>query len=139
MNALHILYTSLPEKSGSSIRSHNLLMNQIKNGMKVRVMVAPFIKGVYANQTYSFEDVDYKLTKSNYHTKSEKVSSVNELFSKALSIFSFFNLVRNEVKDNKPTFIHSHSMFYCAFVGILISIIYKIVFYSFCQIFSKLA
>lgn len=126
LKVLHILYTSLPEKSGSSIRSHSLLMNQIKNRISVSVKVAPFVKNISANQTYSFEGVNYKLSKSNFYTKSEKISSISQLFSKAMSIFAFFKNVKSEVKENKPNVIHSHSMFYCAFVGILISIIYKI-------------
>ena len=126
LKVLHILYTSLPEKSGSSIRSHSLLMNQIKNRISVSVIVAPFVKNITANQTYSFEGVNYKLSKSNFYTKSEKISSISQLFSKAMSIFAFFKNVKSEVKENKPNVIHSHSMFYCAFVGILVSIIYKI-------------
>ena len=126
MKVLHLLYTSLPEKSGSSIRSHSILKSQKENGIDVSILVAPFVKNVTLNKTYCFEGVSYKLMKSNQYTKSEDVSGIKQIFSKAISIFLFYNLVKKEIKKNKPDIIHSHSMFYCAFVGSLISALYKI-------------
>ena len=42
MKVLHILYQSLPNISGSSIRSRDILNNQLKIGVKPIVVTSPF-------------------------------------------------------------------------------------------------
>ena len=42
MKVLHILYQSLPNISGSSIRSRDVLNNQIKIGLEPIVITSPF-------------------------------------------------------------------------------------------------
>ena len=42
MKALHILYQSLPNISGSSIRSRDILNNQFKIGIEPIVITSPF-------------------------------------------------------------------------------------------------
>ena len=42
MKVLHILYQSLPNISGSSIRSRDILNNQLKIGIKPIVITSPF-------------------------------------------------------------------------------------------------
>ena len=42
MKVLHILYQSLPNISGSSIRSRDLLNNQLKLGIEPIAITSPF-------------------------------------------------------------------------------------------------
>ena len=42
MKVLHILYQSLPNISGSSVRSRDILNNQLKIGIKPIVITSPF-------------------------------------------------------------------------------------------------
>ena len=64
MKTLHLLYTSLPEKSGSSIRSHTLVKTQQEHKIDPYVLVAPFIEGVAKDSTVKTEGVTYHLTKA---------------------------------------------------------------------------
>ena len=42
MKVLHVLYQSLPNSAGSSIRSRDILNNQLKIGLNPVVITSPF-------------------------------------------------------------------------------------------------
>ena len=44
MKVLHVLYQSLPNISGSSIRSRDIINNQLKIGVEPIVITSPFQK-----------------------------------------------------------------------------------------------
>ena len=56
MKVLHILYQSLPNISGSSIRSRDILKNQLKIGVKPIVITSPFQNPKTNGK--SFEEID---------------------------------------------------------------------------------
>ncbi len=123
---LHLLYTSLPEKSGSSIRSHALIKAQQENKIDPHVLVAPFIEGVSKDSEVITEGVTYNLTKSSKFHKSENISSLKELILKGASLYRFLSKAFSTIKKNKIEAIHSHSMFYCAITGAICSLIFRI-------------
>ena len=44
MKVLHVLYQSLPDTAGSSIRSRDIINNQLKIGIDPVVITSPFQK-----------------------------------------------------------------------------------------------
>lgn len=126
MKILHLLFTSLPEKSGSSIRSHALIKAQQENKTDPHVLVAPFIEGVSKDSEVISEGVTYNLTKSSKFHKSENISSFKELIIKGFSLYRFLSKAFSTIKKKKIEAIHSHSMFYCAITGAICSLVFRI-------------
>jgi len=123
---LHLLYTSLPEKSGSSVRSHALIKTQQEHKISPYVLVAPFIEGISKDSAIKTEGVTYNLTKSSKYHKSENISGPKELILKGASLFRFLSKAISIIKTNKIEVIHSHSMFYCAITGAICSLFFRI-------------
>lgn len=117
MKVLHILYQSLPNSAGSSIRSRDILNNQLKIGITPIVITSPFQK--------SFEKGKLKETNSGityYRTFSNKNEVVSEKKTSFLvQIMKFFRIINfslqiyTVVKKEKIDVIHAHAMFFCAF------------------------
>ena len=126
MKILHLLFTSLPEKSGSSIRSQALIKAQQENKIDPHVLVAPFIEGVSKDSEVITEGVTYNLTKSSKFHKSENISSLKELIIKGSSLYRFLSKAFSTIKKKKIEAIHSHSMFYCAITGAICSLVFRI-------------
>ena len=128
MKVLHILYQSLPNISGSSIRSRDILNNQLKIGVKPIVVTSPFQNPKTNGK--SFEEIDgikyYRTFSNNNELVNENESSFFIQIKKFFRIISFF-FYRYTVlqKKNKIDVIHAHAVFFCAIAGKITSIILK--------------
>ena len=116
MKILHVLYQSLPNTSGSSIRSRDILNNQLKVGLKPIVITSPFQKGYKKNS--SIEEIDgvkyYRtFSKSNEIVNETKSSFFLEI-KKFFRIFAFSAAIYRVAKTEKVDIIHAHAMFFCA-------------------------
>ena len=127
MKVLHILYQSLPNISGSSIRSRDILHNQLKLGIEPIVITSPFQKSL--NNGESVEEINgikYYRTFSNINeTVSERNSSFFLQIKKLLRIVKFTYQVYRIAKVERVDIIHAHSMFFCAISGKITSFILK--------------
>ena len=125
MKVLHILYQSLPNISGSSIRSRDILNNQLKVGIKPIVITSPFQNPKISGK--SFEEIDgikyYRTFSNNSELVKEKESSFFIQIKKFFRIISFSIKVYRIAKKEKIDVIHAHAMFFCAIAGKITSII----------------
>lgn len=117
MKVLHVLYQSLPNSAGSSIRSRDVVNNQLKMGLKPVIITSPFQQ--------SFEKGKLKETNSGityYRTFSNEKEVVSEKKTSFLiQIMKFFRIINfslqvyKVVKKENIDVIHAHAMFFCAF------------------------
>ena len=125
MKVLHILYQSLPNISGSSIRSRDILNNQLKIGIKPIVVTSPFQNPKTNGK--SFEEIDgikyYRTFSNNNELVKENESSFFIKIKKFFRIISFSIKVYRIAKKEKIDVIHAHAMFFCAIAGKITSII----------------
>ena len=125
MKVLHILYQSLPNISGSSIRSRDILNNQLKIGVKPIVITSPFQNPKTNGK--SFEEIDgikyYRTFSNNNELVNENKSSFFIQIKKFFRIISFSIKVYRIAKKEKIDVIHAHAMFFCAIAGKITSII----------------
>ena len=125
MKVLHILYQSLPNISGSSIRSRDILNNQIKIGIKPIVITSPFQKPFNEGEVEEIKNgIKYYRTFSNENeVVKEKLTDFTTQIRKMFRIFHFtFQLIKIAKKEN-VSIIHAHAMFYCAIPAKVASII----------------
>lgn len=125
MKVLHILYQSLPNTSGSSIRSRDILHSQLKIGLKPIVITSPF-QNSFSNNI-DFEKIDgisYYRTFSNSKEKvSENKSSLLLQIKKLFRIVTFTIQVYKVAKKEEVDIIHAHAMFFCAIAGKISSLL----------------
>ena len=125
MKVLHILYQSLPNISGSSIRSRDILNNQLKIGVKPIVVTSPFQNPKTNGK--SFEEIDgikyFRTFSNNNELVKENESSFFIQIKKFFRIISFSIKVYRIAKKEKIDVIHAHAMFFCAIAGKITSII----------------
>ena len=120
MKILHILYQSLPNISGSSIRSRDLINSQIKLGIIPIVITSPFQPPLYTNSKIEeIEGVKYYRTSSNSKNLDigEKKTSFWVQLKKIMHLFKFAVNVYRIAKDENVDVIHAHAMFFCAFAA----------------------
>ena len=117
MKILHVLYQSIPNSAGSSIRSRDLINSQLKLGLTPIVITSPFQEPL--NKNFEREEIDgiiYYRTFSNNKNEiiSEKKSNFFLQFRKSLRLLSFINSVFKVAKKENIDIIHAHAMFFCA-------------------------
>ena len=114
MKVLHVLYQSLPQISGSSIRSRDILMAQKEIGIDVYVIVSPFqsfnknetcLNGIKYNYTGSYKTTQYSISDRRKH--------FFKRIGRLLKIVSFTNNINVLIKKEKPDILHAHAMFFC--------------------------
>ena len=124
MKVLHILYQSLPNISGSSIRSRDILNNQLKIGLKPIVVTSPFQNSKTNGK--SIEEIDgikYYRTFSNHNELvKENQSSFFIQIKKFFRIISFTLEAYRIAKKEQVDVIHAHAMFFCVIAGKITSI-----------------
>ena len=124
MKVLHILYQSLPNISGSSIRSRDILNNQLKIGIEPIVITSPFQNP--KRNVDSVEEIDgikyYRTFSNNNELVNENKSSFFLQIKKFFRIIKFSLKVFKIAKNEKVDIIHAHSMFFCAIAGKISSI-----------------
>ena len=117
MKVLHVLYQSIPNSAGSSIRSRDIINNQLKVGLTPIIITSPFQQ--------SFEKGKLKETNSGityYRTFSNKNEVISEKRTSFLvQIMKFFRIINfslqvyKVVKKENIDVIHAHATFFCAF------------------------
>ncbi|MFL2567656.1 MAG: glycosyltransferase family 4 protein [Flavobacteriales bacterium] len=117
MKVLHVLYQSLPNSAGSSIRSRDILNNQLKIGITPTVITSPFqksfengkLKEINSGITY------YRSFSNENEVVSEKKTSFLVQILKLFRIINFSLQVYKIAKKENIDVIHAHAMFFCAF------------------------
>ena len=66
MKVLHVLYQSLPQVSGSSIRSRDIMLSQKEVGIEVLAITAPFQNSISSKKVVdTIDDITYIRTSQN--------------------------------------------------------------------------
>ena len=127
MKVLHILYQSLPNISGSSIRSRDILNNQLKIGIEPIVITSPFQNSKCNN--CNIEEIDGVKYFRTFSNKNELVNEAESSFflqiKKLFRIIRFSYQVYSIAKKEKVDVIHAHAMFFCALAGKISSFFLK--------------
>ncbi|MBB6681996.1 glycosyltransferase [Aequorivita sp. 609] len=121
MKVLHILYQSLPQVSGSSIRSRDTLMSQKNIGLDVVAITSDFQGSIDGGQEDIINGIRYIRTTSRKETViTDNKKGILVQLKKLFSIVSFSYKLFHCVKREKPDVLHAHAMFYCGIPAILI-------------------
>ncbi|MBL6873963.1 MAG: glycosyltransferase [Flavobacteriales bacterium] len=117
MKVLHVLYQSLPNSAGSSIRSRDLVNNQLKMGLKPVIITSPFQQSFEKGKLKETNSgITYYRTFSNENeVVSEKKTGFLTQIRKLFRIINFSLQVYKVVKKENIDVIHAHAMFFCAF------------------------
>tara|TARA_B100000900_G_scaffold53214_1_gene39429 strand:+ start:12620 stop:13807 length:1188 start_codon:yes stop_codon:yes gene_type:complete len=129
MKVLHVLYQSIPNTAGSSIRSRDILNSQLREGVRPIVITSPF-QPPFVKDSIK-EDLDGITYYRTYFGNHGEIVSENKtpFFTQILKIMRFFSFVISVykiVKEEKPDIIHAHAMFFCAFAAKISSVILKV-------------
>lgn len=124
MNILHILYQSLPNTAGSSIRSRDILESQKKIGLSPIAITAPF--QAPKDENASSEIINGIRYYRTYSSKPEEIVSEHKIsfglkLRKLFRIFSFIKTATKIAKDEKIDIVHAHATFFCGITGKIIS------------------
>jgi glycosyltransferase involved in cell wall biosynthesis len=120
MKILHVLYQSLPNTAGSSIRSRDLINAQLKNGITPIVITSPFQPPLYVDlKKENIEGVIYYRTFSNNRNEivAEGNTSLFIQLKKIIHLVKFTRTVYDIAKKENVNLIHAHAMFFCAFAA----------------------
>jgi len=128
MKILHIVYQSLPNISGSSIRTRDLVMSQKEIGLNPIIVSSPFQNGESTSNPELINKVAHYRTYNNKPIQlvTESKSSLITRINKFSSIFSFYRKVNSIVKEENPNILHAHATFFCGIVAILLGRKHKI-------------
>ena len=125
MKILHILYQSLPQISGSSIRSRDLLMAQKEIGLEVVAITSPFQTSVQKYEVIN--GIKYYRTRVNKNdTISDKSKPLLVRLTRMLLLFSFYNHIKKVINEHNPDVLHAHAMFFCGLPALILSKKYNI-------------
>ena len=117
MKVLHVLYQSLPNSAGSSIRSRDILNNQLKIGVTPIVITSPFQQSFEIGKLYEINSgiIYYRTFSNENEIVSEKKTGFLTQIRKLFRIINFSLQVYKVVKKENIDVIHAHAMFFCAF------------------------
>lgn len=123
IKVLHVLYQSLPDTAGSSIRSRDLIQSQKTIGLDVNVITSPFQEGISNDNFDLIDGIEYYRTYCK--DKSMNITVENKRLilkiKKFFHIFSFVNKVYKLAKYKQIDIIHAHATFVCGFAAIYVS------------------
>lgn len=125
MKVLHILYQSLPQISGSSIRSRDILMSQKEIGLDSVAVTSPFQIGKEVEETIN----GIRYIRTSIRTSdsiSDKPKPFLKRVNKVLSIIPFSRKLNKIIKREKPDILHAHAMFFCGLPAIYFGRKYKL-------------
>ena len=88
MKVLHVLYQSLPQISGSSIRSRDIMMSQKELGIQVLAITAPFQNSISKKGIDVIDDITYIRTSQN--TKNSISDQRKSVLKRVLRVFAIF-------------------------------------------------
>jgi len=125
MKILHILYQSLPQISGSSIRSRDLLMAQKEIGIEVFAVTSPF--QIALRKSEKINGITYYRTRIKEKTDiSDRTKPFIIRLTRLFLIFTFYNHIKKIIKIHNPDVLHAHAMFFCGLPALILSIKHKI-------------
>lgn len=117
MKILHILYQSLPQISGSSIRSRDILMSQKEIGLDVIAVTSPFQNGT--DKVEFIDGITYIRTSiHNENTISDSPKGLLKRISRFFKIIPFSIKLKRLIISEKPEILHAHAMFFCGLPAI---------------------
>ncbi len=112
MKILHILYQSLPQISGSSIRSRDILMSQKEIGLDIAVVTSPFQSGL--DKEEKINDISYLRTSIGQKVSiSDKQKPFLKRLIRFFKLIPFYWDLQKLIKAEKPDILHAHAMFFC--------------------------
>lgn len=121
MKILHVLYQSLPQVSGSSIRSRDILLSQTEIGLNVLAITSPFQNSISGEKEDFINQIRYiRTSKSIENSISDQKKSVLSRLARMFSIIPFTFKLYKTIKNEKPDIIHAHAMFFCGLPAIFI-------------------
>ncbi len=127
MKVLHVLYQSLPQISGSSIRSRDIMMSQKEVGIQVLAITAPFQNCISNNGSDTINDIIYVRTSQNTKDSiSDQRKSVLKRVLRVFAIFHFTKKLYHTIKKEKPNVLHAHAMFFCAIPALILGKLFNI-------------
>jgi len=127
VKVLHILYQSLPQVSGSSIRSRDVLMSQREIGLDAVAITSRFQGSIDGAKEDEIDGVRYIRTSKKQTTSiSDQKKSKLSQFSRIFDIIPFAIKLYKIISKEKPDILHAHAMFYCGLPAVIIGRIKKI-------------
>lgn len=117
MKILHVLYQSLPQLSGSSIRSRDILMSQHEAGMEALAVTSPF-QAAQSRQERIHEITYHRTALRKKDAISDKPGPLIQRFFKFMKIVPFYWQLVKLIKKEKPDVLHAHAMFFCGLPAI---------------------
>lgn len=117
MKILHILYQSLPQISGSSIRSRDILMSQKEIGLDVIAVTSPFQNGIQEEEC--IDGITYFRTSiHDVNTISDNPKGFLKRIFRFLKIIPFSLKLKKIIIAEEPQILHAHAMFFCGLPAI---------------------
>ena len=123
MKILHLLYQSLPDVQGSSIRSHQILKYQEKFGVEVFALTSPFQSSSVAQDKIEvFDGVKYyrSFLAGDYEFLKMK-KGLRKRLNKIIPIIHYYKQAAQTIRKENIDLIHAHSAFFCGITGVLLS------------------
>jgi glycogen synthase len=115
LKVLHVLYQSLPQVSGSSIRSRDIMLSQKEVGIEVLAITAPFQNSISKKGLDIIDDITYIRTSRNTKNSiTDLRKGVLQRIYRVFSILIFSQKLFSTIKKEKPDVLHAHAMFFCA-------------------------
>jgi len=128
MKIAHLVYQSLPNISGSSIRTRDIVYSQKSIGLEPFVISSPFQNGITNDKVEIINEIKHYRTfrGNNSYLVSENKSSLKIRIKKLFSIFNFYIESKNIIEKKRPEIIHAHATFFCCITAIIIGKQFKI-------------
>ena len=127
MKVLHVLYQSLPQVSGSSIRSRDIMLSQKEVGIEVLAITAPFQNSISKKGLDIIDDITYIRTSRNTKNSiTDLRKGVLQRIYRVFSILIFSQKLFSTIKKEKPDVLHAHAMFFCAIPSLVMGKIFNV-------------
>ena len=127
MKVLHVLYQSLPQVSGSSIRSRDIMLSQKEVGIEVLAITAPFQNSISKKGLDIIDDITYIRTSQNTKNSiTDLRKGVLQRIYRVFSILIFSQKLFSTIKKEKPDVLHAHAMFFCAIPSLVLGKVFNI-------------
>ena len=127
MKVLHVLYQSLPQVSGSSIRSRDIMLSQKEVGIEVLAITAPFQNSISKKGLDIIDDITYIRTSRNTKNSiTDLRKGVLQRIYRVFSILIFSQKLFSTIKKEKPDVLHAHAMFFCAIPSLILGKLFNI-------------
>lgn len=122
MLILHILYQSLPNLQGTSIRSRDILRSQVEAGLDPIVLTSPFqepVDPMLGTGVEIIDGVEYHrcYNQNSGQIASDKGSDFPGRLNKFFQLFSFIRKAKDITSGRRIDIIHAHATFFTGFAA----------------------